>query len=91
MANTTAALLGIAIVFASTFVGGKFVPDLYIFSFERALTYINWEVIFLVLGMMIVISVIESTGLFQWLAFMAYRWSRGSPVLLVKKSIEKHR
>ncbi|WP_119071427.1 SLC13 family permease [Aggregatilinea lenta] len=83
MANTTAALLGTAIVFASTFLGSKVVPELYIFDFERALTYINWEVIFLVLGMMIVISVIESTGLFQWLAFMSYRWSRGSPVLLV--------
>ena len=83
MANTTAALLGTAIVFASTFLGSKVVPELYIFDFERALTYINWEVIFLVLGMMIVISVIESTGLFQWLAFMSYRWSRGNPVLLV--------
>ncbi len=83
MANATAALFGTAIVFASTFLGGKFVPELYIFDFERALTYINWEVIFLVLGMMIVISVIESTGLFQWLAFMSYRWSRGRPLILV--------
>ncbi len=83
MANATAALLGTAIVFASTFLGSKFTPGLYIFDFERALTYINWEVIFLVLGMMIVISVIEGTGLFQWLAFMSYRWSRGRPIILV--------
>lgn len=83
MANATAALLGTAIVFVSTFIGGKFVPELYIFDFERALSYINWEVIFLVLGMMIVISVIESTGVFQWLAFMSYRWSRGRPAVLV--------
>lgn len=83
MANATAALFGTAIVFASTYLGGKFVPELYIFDFERALTYINWEVIFLVLGMMIVISVIESTGLFQWLAFMAYRGSRGRPAVLI--------
>jgi Na+/H+ antiporter NhaD/arsenite permease-like protein len=81
--NATAALLGVAVVFSATFFGGKFVPDLYIFNFERALTYINWEVIFLVMGMMIVVSVIESTGLFQWLAFQAYRWSRGQPVTLV--------
>jgi Na+/H+ antiporter NhaD/arsenite permease-like protein len=81
--NATAALLGVAVVFSATFFGGKFVPDLYIFDFERALTYINWEVIFLVMGMMIVVSVIESTGLFQWLAFQAYRWSRGQPVTLV--------
>jgi len=81
--SATAALLGISIVFAVTFFGGKLVPDLYIFNFERALTYINWEVIFLVMGMMIVVSVIEGTGLFQWLAFQAYRWSRGQPVTLV--------
>lgn len=83
MATATAALLGTAIVFASTYLGGKFVPELYIFDFERALTYINWEVIFLVLGMMIVISVIENTGLFQWLAFMAYRAGRGRPAVLI--------
>ncbi len=81
--NATAALFGVAVVFATTFFGGKLVPELYIFNFERALTYINWEVIFLVMGMMIVVSVIESTGVFQWLAFQAYRWSRGQPVTLV--------
>jgi Na+/H+ antiporter NhaD/arsenite permease-like protein len=81
--NATAALLGIGIVFVTTFFGGKLVSDLHIFDFERALTYINWEVIFLVMGMMIVVSVIESTGVFQWLAFQAYRWSRGQPVILV--------
>ncbi|NDJ77685.1 MAG: hypothetical protein GYB65_15645 [Chloroflexi bacterium] len=81
--NATAALFGIGVVFTTTFFGGEIVPELYIFNFERALAYINWEVIFLVMGMMIVVSVIESTGLFQWLAFMAYRWSRGEPVILV--------
>ena len=81
--NATAALLGVSVVFGATFIGGKFMPDLYIFNFERAVTYINWEVIFLVMGMMIVVSVIEGTGLFQWLAFQAYRWSRGQPVTLV--------
>lgn len=81
--NATAALLGTTIVFAATFFGGKLFSGFYIFNFERALTYINWEVIFLVMGMMIVVSVIEGTGLFQWLAFMAYRWSRGQPVTLV--------
>ena len=81
--SATAALVGITIVFVSTFFGGQVSSSLYIFNFERALTYINWEVIFLVMGMMIVVSVVESTGLFQWLAFQAYRWSRGQPVTLV--------
>lgn len=82
--NATAALLGVAVVFATTFFGSKLLGQgLYIFDFERALTYINWEVIFLVMGMMIVVSVIEGTGLFQWLAFQAYRSSRGQPMILV--------
>lgn len=81
--SATVALLGVTVVFVSTFFGGRIVPGLYIFDFERALTYINWEVIFLVMGMMIVVGVIESTGLFQWLAFQSYRWSRGQPVWLV--------
>jgi len=83
MPSATVALLGVAIIFASTFFGGRIFPSLYIFDFERALTYINWEVIFLVMGMMIVVGAIESTGLFQWLAFQSYRWSRGRPVVLV--------
>lgn len=81
--STTAALVGMSALFLSTFVGGQFDPGLYIFNFERALTYVNWEVIFLVLGMMIVIAIIEGTGIFQWTAFQAYRLSRGRAAVLV--------
>jgi Na+/H+ antiporter NhaD/arsenite permease-like protein len=81
--STTAALAGLSAVFLSTFIGVAFYPDLYIFDFERALTYINWEVIFLVMGMMIIIAIVEGTGIFQWTAFQAYRLSRGRSWLLV--------
>jgi Na+/H+ antiporter NhaD/arsenite permease-like protein len=81
--STTAALAGLSAVFLVTFIGGQFNPDLYIFDFERALTYINWEVIFLLIGMMIVIAIIEHTGIFQWTAFQAYRLSGGRAWLLV--------
>jgi Na+/H+ antiporter NhaD/arsenite permease-like protein len=83
MHSTTAALAGLSAVFLVTFVGGQFNGDLYIFDFERALTYINWEVIFLLIGMMIVIAIIEHTGVFQWTAFQAYRLSGGRAWLLV--------
>lgn len=83
MHNTTASLTAMSLVFMISSVGGAFLPDLYIFSLEKALTYINWEVIFLVLGMMIIIAVIERTGLFQWTAFHAYRLSGGRSWLLV--------
>ncbi len=81
--NTMAALLGVAIVLGCSFVGGAITPDLFIFDFERALEYVNFDVIFLVMGMMIVVSVIEETGIFQWLAYQSYRLSRGRAWLLV--------
>ncbi len=80
--STTAALAGMSTLFLVTFVAGAFNPDWYIFDLERALTYINWEVIFLILGMMIIIAIIEGTGIFQWTAFQAYRVSGGRAWLL---------
>ncbi len=81
--KTTAALLGVALILGTSFVGGAINPDLFIFDFERALEYVDFDVIFLVMGMMIVIGVIEETGIFQWLAYQAYRLSRGKVWLLV--------
>lgn len=81
--STSAALLGASTIFLVSALGTAFEPALYIYDFERALSYINWEVIFLVMAMMIVIAVIEGTGIFQWMAFQAYRLSRGRSWLLV--------
>lgn len=81
--STTAALAGMSALFLISYIGGAINESLYIFDFERGLSYINWEVIFLVLGMMILVAVIENTGIFQWLAFQAYRLSRGRTWLLV--------
>ena len=81
--NTMAVLLGVAVILGVTFVGGAVNPDLFIFDFDRALEYVNFDVIFLVLGMMIVIAVIEETGIFQWLAYQSYRLSGGRAWLLV--------
>jgi Na+/H+ antiporter NhaD/arsenite permease-like protein len=81
--KTTAALLGAALVLGVSFVGGALSPDLFIFNFEIALEYVDFDVIFLVMGMMIVIAVIEETGIFQWMAYQAYRLSRGKLWLLV--------
>jgi Na+/H+ antiporter NhaD/arsenite permease-like protein len=81
--STTAALAGLSAIFMITYTLGASNPDWYIFSFERALSYINWEVIFLVMGMMIIIAIIEGTGIFQWMAFQSYRLSRGRTWLLV--------
>lgn len=81
--STTAALAGVSIIFLTSYIGGAINPDFFIFSYERGLSYIDWEVVFLVMGMMIIIAIVEGTGIFQWLAFQAYRISRGRTWLLV--------
>jgi len=81
--STTAALAGVSIIFLTSYIGGAINPDFFIFSFERGLSFIDWDVVFLVMGMMIIIAIVEGTGIFQWLAFQAYRLSRGRTWLLV--------
>jgi Na+/H+ antiporter NhaD/arsenite permease-like protein len=81
--NTLAALLGASVIFTVSYLGPLLVEDLLIFRFQGALTYVDWNVIFLIMGMMIVIAVVERTGIFQWLAYQAYRLSRGRLWLLL--------
>ncbi len=81
--NTLAALLGTSLIFAFSYLGPPLYEGFYIFHFEDALRYIDWNVIFLIMGMMIVIAVVERTGVFQWAAYMAYRLSGGRTWLLV--------
>jgi Na+/H+ antiporter NhaD/arsenite permease-like protein len=81
--NTMAALLGASVVLGVSFAGRPLNPDLFILDFEQALQYVDFNVIFLVLGMMIAIGILEATGIFQWTAYQAYRLSRGRAWLLV--------
>jgi Na+/H+ antiporter NhaD/arsenite permease-like protein len=81
--NTMAALMGVAVVLGVSLVGRPFNEDLFILDFEQAIEYVDFNVIFLVMGMMIVVGVIEETGIFQWLAYQAYRLSQGRVWVLV--------
>ncbi len=81
--NTLAALLGASAVFAVSYLGHPLLEELFIFDFDTALGYVDWNVIFLIMGMMIIIAVVERTGIFQWLAFTAYRLSGGRLWLLL--------
>ncbi len=80
--STMAALLGVAIVLGVSLVGRPINEGLFILSFEQAIEYVDFDVIFLVMGMMIVVGVIEETGIFQWMAYQAYRLSGGRVWLL---------
>jgi Na+/H+ antiporter NhaD/arsenite permease-like protein len=81
--STMAALLGVAVVLGTSLVGQAFSDQMFIFDFEHAIEYVDFNVIFLVMGMMIVIGIIEETGIFQWTAYQAYRLSGGRMWLLV--------
>ncbi len=81
--NTLAALVGVASLFAVSYLGSPVREDLFIFDFRSALLYVDWNVIFLIMGMMIVIAVVEETGVFQWLAFKSYQISGGRRWLLL--------
>jgi Na+/H+ antiporter NhaD/arsenite permease-like protein len=80
--TTAAALLAAAAILTISLVGRTFAEGLYIIGFEQAIEYVDFEVIFLVLGMMIIVGTIERTGIFQWTAYQAYRLSRGRIWLL---------
>jgi Na+/H+ antiporter NhaD/arsenite permease-like protein len=80
--TTAAALLAAAAILTISLVGQTVDEGLFVISFEQAISYVDFEVIFLVLGMMIIVSTIERTGIFQWMAYQAYRISRGRLWLL---------
>lgn len=80
--NTLAALTGMTVIFLVSYIATPFNEQLFIMDFEGALHYIDFDVIFLVMGMMIVIGIFEGTGIFQWLAYWAYKVSRGRLWLL---------
>ncbi|MFN2196528.1 MAG: SLC13 family permease, partial [Anaerolineales bacterium] len=74
----------VSLIYAVSYLAAPLISEqLYIFGFYRSLIYVDWNVIFLIMGMMIIIAVVERTGIFQWLAFNAYRISGGRMWLLM--------
>jgi Na+/H+ antiporter NhaD/arsenite permease-like protein len=76
--DTLAAFLGATVMLGITYTVGTFNPDFRILSFERAIEFIDFDVIFLIMTLMILVAVIGRTGVFQWLALAAYRAARGN-------------
>ncbi|MEJ2512425.1 MAG: SLC13 family permease [Anaerolineales bacterium] len=80
---TLASLVGASLIYLVSYLGSPLSENLFIFNFQESLSFIDWNVIFLIMGMMIVIAVIEETGIFQWLSFTAYKISGGKIFLLL--------
>jgi Na+/H+ antiporter NhaD/arsenite permease-like protein len=81
--NTLSAMLGIAVVFLISYIGRAARPDLFIMDFGDAIRFVDWNVVFLIMGMMIVIAIVERTGVFQWLALRSYQISGGRLAILL--------
>jgi Na+/H+ antiporter NhaD/arsenite permease-like protein len=82
MHETAAALLGAVAVWLAHYIGSTFFPSLHIIGFEESMAFVDWNVIFLILGMMIFMAMFSETGVFGWMAFHAFRLARGNAWLL---------
>jgi Na+/H+ antiporter NhaD/arsenite permease-like protein len=82
MHRTLAAFLGAALLLFVSYTLGTFYPGFFILSFEEAMRAIDLNVIFLLMGMMIIVGVTKKTGMFQWLAYKAYALARGNIFIL---------
>ena len=71
--KTVVALGGAAIVVAVGVIDSKDV-------FYSRETGIDWDVIFLLLGMMVIVSVLRQTGVFEYVAIWAAKRAKGSPL-----------
>ena len=81
--ESAAALLGAAAILLVTYIGGFFIEDLVILTFEEAMLFVDWNVIFLILGMMIFMAILSSTNVFRWLGLRLYTIAGGNKFLIV--------
>lgn len=80
--RTLAAFLGAAVILLITHTIGHFDEGFNILTYEQALHAVDWNVIFLLMGMMIIVGVLKVSGVFQWLAYKSFQVARGQIFLL---------
>jgi len=73
----------------SALLGGMVMILAGVISQEEAFTAIDWNVIFLLVGMMALANILRETGLFQWIAVKAVRLGKGNPfrILIILSSV----
>ena len=80
--ETIAAFLGAALMLGVSYCVGSFNNDFWIIGFDRAVEFIDFDVIFLLMTMMIFMAIMGRTGVFPWLALQTYRLARGNAFLV---------
>ena len=64
-------------------VGGVIMIGVHVIDQEQAFDAIDFNVIFLLAGMMMIVSVMGKTGVFQWLGIRSAKLGRGEPVRIL--------
>lgn len=80
--RTLAAMLGAATMLVISYTIGTFNPEFRILTYESAIHAMDMNVIFLLMGMMIIVGILKHTGIFQWCAYKCYQLAKGKIVLL---------
>jgi Na+/H+ antiporter NhaD/arsenite permease-like protein len=80
--RTIAAMLGAALMMCISYTIGTINPEWRIFSFERAIFSLDMNVVFLLMGMMIIVGILKNTGVFQWCAYISYKLAKGKVLAL---------
>lgn len=74
--KTKIALIGATLMFFLPLISSE---DIF---YSRS-TGVNWDVLFLLLGMMIIVSVVRQTGAFEFVAIWAAKRAKGSPLRIL--------
>ncbi|OCC16148.1 Na+/H+ antiporter NhaD type [Dissulfuribacter thermophilus] len=80
--RTLAAMLGAATMLVISYTIGTINPEYHILSYESAIRAIDMNVVFLLMGMMIIVGILKNTGIFQWTAYKCYQLARGNVIVL---------
>jgi len=80
--RTLAAFLGAAVLLFITHTFGYYNEGFNVLTYEQALRAVDWNVIFLLMGMMIIVGVLKVSGVFQWLAYKSFEVAKGQIFLL---------
>jgi Na+/H+ antiporter NhaD/arsenite permease-like protein len=66
-----------------TMIGAAVFLFLHILDSKEAYSIIDWNVIFLLIGMMIIVGITRRSGVFQYVAIKAAKFARGEPVRIL--------
>ena len=76
--RTVASIIGASLLLFVSYTLGTLSENYFVISFDQAIQAIDFNVIFLLMSMMIIVGVMKKTGVFQWLAYKSYALSKGN-------------